>query len=374
MSTSVESVPPLCVVGTTGSRRVRGFVDAAVRAGLPQPTIRDWRAVLDGDPAIPQGCLVRIDTPGENPVVSARLAGTPEAERDLTRPGTSRRWYDGLLAAIAQVHAAAAAAGAGVLTGADAVADCFDKQRCHSRLQAAGIPVPRRLPGWSSPRGAADGVDALLENMRRERMPAVFAKPVHGSSGAGVLAVQAHPRDAQRLVVRAAMVRDAAGVWRNSTRIGAFRDREARELIAAMLPFGLHVEQWVPKIQQDGRFADLRVVVVAGKATHAVVRTSPGVITNLNLGHGRGDLDVLRRELGSRWDEVLVAAEQAAALWPDTLMLGIDVLVPARGGRPLVLEVNVFGDLLPNLPALHPPHGSTYDVQIAAIQKARCLA
>ena len=47
----------------------------------------------------------------------------------------------------------------------------------------------------------------------------------------------------------------------------------------------------------DGRAADLRVVVVAGRATHAVVRTSLHQMTNLHLGGSRGDLDSVRRAI-----------------------------------------------------------------------------
>ena len=41
-------------------------------------------------------------------------------------------------------------------------------------------------------------------------------------------------------------------------------------------------------------------------------------------------------------------AERAAACFPDALYAGVDILLSNRK-RPLVGEINAFGDLLPNL-------------------------
>jgi glutathione synthase/RimK-type ligase-like ATP-grasp enzyme len=41
-------------------------------------------------------------------------------------------------------------------------------------------------------------------------------------------------------------------------------------------------------------------------------------------------------------------AEKAASCFPDSLYAGVDVLIDSRQ-RPLVGEINAFGDLLPRL-------------------------
>ena len=144
-------------------------------------------------------------------------------------------------------------------------------------------------------------------------------------------------------------------------------------LVDALAPDGLHVERWLPKASQRGRVADLRVVVVAGRATHAVVRTSRSPMTNLHLGGARGDLDHVRAAVetaGGSWSAALAVCERAAACFPDTLCVGVDLL-PSTGWRRFAVgEVNAFGDLLPRLTGL-PGSGAegldTYGAQIAAV-------
>jgi hypothetical protein len=154
-------------------------------------------------------------------------------------------------------------------------------------------------------------------------------------------------------------------------------EREVGALIDALAPDGLHVERWLPKASQHGRAADLRVVVVAGRATHAVVRTSRHPMTNLHLGGVRGDLGAARVAIlaaGGAFGDVLEIAERTAACFPDTLCVGVDVL-PASGWRRFAVgEVNAFGDLLPRLTGL-PGSGAegldTYAAQVAAGERQR---
>lgn len=136
------------------------------------------------------------------------------------------------------------------------------------------------------------------------------------------------------------------------------------------------MERWLPKAMSGGRAADLRVVVVAGRATHAVVRTSRHPMTNLHLGGARGDLDAVRtaiRAAGGDFAEVLEVAERAAGCFPGTLCVGVDIL-PATGWRRFTVgEVNAFGDLLPRLtglPGSGAEHLDTYAAQVAAARTA----
>ncbi len=150
-------------------------------------------------------------------------------------------------------------------------------------------------------------------------------------------------------------------------------EAEVAALVDALAPDGLHVERWLPKASQRGRATDLRIVVVGGRATHAVVRTSRSPMTNLHLDGARGELTAARaatEAAGVAWGEVLGLAERAAACFPDTLCVGVDVL-PGTGWRRFAVgEVNAFGDLLPRLTGL-PGDGAegldTYGAQIAAV-------
>lgn len=92
-------------------------------------------------------------------------------------------------------------------------------------------------------------------------------------------------------------------------------------------------------------------------------------MTNLHLGGRRGDLAAAVRAAGPAWAEALRTCERAAACFPGTLCVGVDLL-PAVGWRRFaVAEVNAFGDLLPGLTGL-PGSGAegqdTYAAQVAA--------
>ncbi|MGN5631437.1 STM4014 family protein, partial [Streptomyces sp. AC154] len=251
------------------------------------------------------------------------------------------------------------------------IAVLFDKRLCHGVLAAAGVPVPASptsgpaappVRGWADVRGLmADG-----------GMPRVFVKPAHGSSASGVLAVEtAGPG---RVRATTSVERDGAGRLHNSLRVRRLTtEGEVAAVVDALAPDGLHVERWLPKASQHGRAADLRVVVVDGRATHAVVRTSRSPMTNLHLGGARGDLDEARAAVaaaGGSWRAALAVCERAADAFPDTLCVGVDLL-PSTGWRRFAVgEVNAFGDLLPRLTGL-PGSGAegldTYAAQVAAV-------
>jgi hypothetical protein len=160
------------------------------------------------------------------------------------------------------------------------------------------------------------------------------------------------------------------GRLHNSLRVRRYTaEREIAGIVDALAPDGLHIERWLPKASVQGRAADLRVLVVAGRATHAVVRTSRFPLTNLHLGGARGDLASVVDAAGDRWARALDTCERAAACFPRTLCVGVDLLPSIGWRRFAVGEVNAFGDLLPRLTGLpgSPAEGlDTYTAQIAA--------
>ncbi|MFD8961353.1 STM4014 family protein, partial [Streptomyces anulatus] len=158
--------------------------------------------------------------------------------------------------------------------------------------------------------------------------------PPHGSSASGVLAVEtAGPG---RVRASTSVERDSSGRLFNSLRVRRYTsEAEVGRIVDALAPDGLHIERWLPKASQRGRAADLRIVVVGGRATHAVVRTSTSPMTNLHLGGARGDLDEVRAAVtaaGGSWREALTMCERAAARFPGTPCVGVDLL-PTAGWR-----------------------------------------
>ncbi|KDQ70841.1 STM4014 family protein [Streptomyces sp. NTK 937] len=372
MSLSANSaLPRLAVVGNPGNRRVGLFQDAVRAAGLPEARTVSWRQVVRGEAAFLPGERVRIDSPGEDTEVERLLRGVD----DPTRVEGSALWYIRFTSAVRDVARTAGSAGAVLLDDPDDIAVLFDKRLCHGVMDAAGVPVPESPTSGQAAPPVRDWAD-VRRLMTDHRMPRVFVKLAHGSSASGVLAVEtAGPG---RVRATTSVERDEAGRLFNSLRVRrCTTEREVAAVVDALAPDGLHVERWLPKASvRGGRVADLRVVVVAGRATHAVVRTSRSPMTNLHLGGARGDLDEVRaavEDAGGGWAEALAVCERAAACFPDTLCVGVDLL-PATGWRRFAVgEVNAFGDLLPRLTGL-PGSGAegldTYAAQVAAVLRA----
>ncbi|BDH05164.1 STM4014 family protein [Streptomyces seoulensis] len=349
------------VVGNPAGRRVTLFAAAVRAAGLPAPRVVPWLEVLRaGGAGFGPEEIVRVDSPGEDPEVDLLLRGVA----DPTRVEGTARWYERFTAALGTLR------GGIRLDGAEDVAVMFDKRRCHGLLAAAGVPVPES-PTSGAAGAPVRGWDDVRALMREHRMPRLFVKPAHGSSASGVLAVDS--AGGGRIRATTSVELDPDGWLFNSLKVRRYgRERDIAAIVDTLAPDGLHLERWVPKASQDGRAADLRVVVVDGRATHAVVRTSAGPLTNLHLGGRRGDLAGARQaaeSAGLRWPEVLGICERAAACFPDTLCVGVDLLPAVGWRRAFVGEVNAFGDLLPRLTGL-PGSGAegldTYAAQVAA--------
>ncbi|MDP9953609.1 glutathione synthase/RimK-type ligase-like ATP-grasp enzyme [Streptomyces sp. DSM 41269] len=355
------------MVGNPDNRRVAFFEEAVRAAGLPPARVVPWIRVLRGEAEFRPGESVRLDSPGEDAEVERALRGVD----DPTRVEGSARWYARFTAAVEAVAGAAGAAGAEVLGSPADIGVLFDKRLCHGVLDRAGVPVPASPTSGPAAPPVRDWSD-VRELLRDHRMPRAFVKLAHGSSASGVLAVEtAGPG---RIRASTSVERDGSGRLFNSLRVRRYTsEAEVGAVVDALAPDGLHVERWLPKASQRGRVADLRIVVVGGRATHAVVRTSTSPMTNLHLGGVRGDLDEVRATVaaaGGCWREALAMCERAAACFPTTPCVGVDLL-PAVGWRRFAVgEVNAFGDLLPGLTGL-PGSGAeglnTYAAQVAAV-------
>jgi glutathione synthase/RimK-type ligase-like ATP-grasp enzyme len=327
----------------------------AAAAGLTAPTVIPWRDVVCGRPIeLAEGSLVRIDSPGEDAEVDRLLRGAATHAVHGEIVGLAA-WHNGLASALRRMAAAAHRARARLLNEPNDILVMFDKRACHQRLAAAGVPVPESLP--------EPGSYAELRRVMSERgWRRVFVKTAHGSSSSGVLAVQTDGRGR----VRADTSVDPVGRRLfNSLRVRTYtHERDIESIVDALVPDGLHVERWFPKAGLHGRTVDVRVVVIAGRATHAVVRASLSPMTNLHLGNQRGDLTALRAAAGAEYEAGLRTCERVAACFPGSLQVGVDLMFSPDFRRHAVAEVNAFGDLLPGLMV---DGRDTYAEQIAAL-------
>jgi glutathione synthase/RimK-type ligase-like ATP-grasp enzyme len=235
----------------------------------------------------------------------------------------------------------------------------FNKPVCQAWLQKHQVPVPHRLAGFSN-------YDELVALMNIHGLHKVFIKPAHASSASGVIAFRKSGHRVQA-VTPAEMVSTPNGLQLyNSLKVRTYTsEQEIAQLINHLAPEQIFAEEWLPKATLNGRFFDLRVLVIDGKARHTVIRTSGNVITNLHLGNKRGNMDEFMAIIGAaKLHEIKQLAEQAAACFPNSLYMGIDILLTADLRKTVVLEINAFGDLLPGL--LH--EGETcYEAQINAM-------
>ena len=74
-------------------------------------------------------------------------------------------------------------------------------------------------------------------------------------------------------------------------------------------------------------------------------------MTNLNLLGGRGNLEIVMQRIGSAgWATIQRTCEQVmTTCFPASLYAGIDLRISPDYQHHQVLEVNAFGDLLPDV-------------------------
>lgn len=355
------------IIGNPENRRVRGFCETVQQLGHGMPTVisyLDWLSGMER-PAIEAGSIVKIDSPGENEEVRNLLVGRGESEPTIPADHGEikhmRAWYAGYSNWLQEVQGVIMK---GSLHAMNAPADIllqFNKPACQAWLQQQGVPVPLRLPAFTC-------YDELVHSMQRHGLHKVFIKPAHASSASGVIAFRKAGHRVQA-ITSAEMVPSTAGLQLyNALKVRTYTsEAEIAALVNHMVPENVFAEEWLPKATLNGRFFDLRVLVIAGRARHTVIRTSSHIITNLHLGNRRGDINEFIANIGAhKLEEIKQLAEKTAACFPGSLYMGIDILLTADLKKTVVLEINAFGDLLPGL--LHEGE-SCYEAQIKAMIK-----
>ena len=336
---------------------MRLFADAVRASGHAPPRVVAWRDVAAGvTPTFTADEWVRVESPGEDAEVDRLLRRQPRPAEHGEIGGLSA-WYGGFSEALHRVAAAARAGGARLLNDPDEILVLGDKRACHARLAAAGLPVPPSLPPVA-------GYRELRVAMVEDGWQRVFVKPVYGSSASGVIAL-ATAGGAPERIRATTSVELSHGRLFNSLRVRTYHDEASvAAIVDALAPDGLHVERWFPKAGLGDRVVDLRVVVIAGRPSHVVVRASRHPMTNLHLGGARGDLAEVKERAAGHYDSALETCAAVARCFPVSLHLGVDLMFAPGWRRHAVAEVNAFGDLLPGLLV---DGRDTYAPQLAAV-------
>ncbi|AHE52484.1 STM4014 family protein [Sphingomonas sanxanigenens] len=367
----------IITLGPASGPRRDAFAAACLARTGALPRTLSWTDFLSSPARLAEmltpGSYLRIDSPDQDPAALAalyRAAGAPQDEAALAGGaiGAPSGLAAGIVAGIATAEAITATQGALISTSAADAALAFDKSATLARLAAAGIPTPTVLPDIA-------GFDALTAAMAATGTARVFVKLRHGSAAAGMVAL-ARAGDRWQAVTTA--VCDDQGRLHATRAVRRLTDRAAiAALVDRLAPLGLHVEAWLPKIGIAGRVADLRLVLVEGGAIYPVLRTSRHPMTNLHLGGDRGPVAPLVARIGvAAWAAVLDTARAAAAAFPASHALGIDIAVLADGRRHAVLEANIFGDFVKDLSigGLSPHEAQVERIRARLDARAACPA
>lgn len=359
-----QEVPQLVVIGNPENRRIEYFCQAARVLNLRAPEVIAYGDLLNGkrklsDTLTPQS-LLRIESPGENFEVEKKLIvlgaeigdrstgiSAREAnklEHDHGRIRFLRQWFLGFESLLRDFSNEIGITGCRAFNTPEVIRLMFDKSSCQRHLKAMNISVPEILPLVSNHAELRNTISA--SGLRR-----VFIKPLHASSGSGVIAYSMqHGREEIYTSIELVRLKNELRFY-NSLKIKRYVNREdTQALVDFILKEGALIEEWIPKASVRGRFFDVRVVVIHGKAKFILPRLSGGPITNLHLGNERGDVDEIRNLMGKQSFERMVQyAEAAVGTINGAFYAGVDVLIPAGFGKPRILEINAFGDLLPGL-------------------------
>jgi glutathione synthase/RimK-type ligase-like ATP-grasp enzyme len=374
------------VVGNPGCPRVAFFQEALVRCELPRADLVSYADLIAGrttlEQAVTPGAVVRLESPGRDfDVEKALLAagadepdtGCPtrisreEAARlafDKGRIWYPRQWYLGFRAVLRQIaEELSRCPPHRLLNPPGDVEVLFDKPRCQALFARLGIPVPRIL-------GPVRSYEELRERMRQAGCDGVFVKLACGSSASGVVAYRTRGDRVEALTTAEMVHGDGELRLYNSRLIRRYcKPAEVAELIDELAREGVQVEEWLPKAGLGGSNFDLRVVVIGGEARHVVVRMGQGPMTNLHLGNQRGDLSaVVARMTPDGWQTARRTCERAAAVFPHSLLLGIDLLIGPDYRRFAVLEANAFGGLLPGVLS---EGEDTYEAEVRAVLRGQ---
>ena len=331
----------------------------AGHGAAPDVTVVPWADVvsrdgdLDGLPAFDRPAVVRLESPGKDAAVTRLLldAGARddpgEPRRDwraldlptglLVRPGLQYRGFRRVLHGLRRAfdgrpHLAPTACPL-------AVAEMFDKTATCRKLAAAGVPVPDFFADLLDIPGVVHDLTLIHD------WPTAYVKLNAGSAATGIVVL--HPNHADRPAFGITTLARIGGEFYNSRAVRRVSGSELTAAVQFLLDEGAILQRGIPMAQIDGQNFDVRVVCLYGEPAATIFRLSSQPMTNLHLGGRRGDFARGRSAVPTRaWLDGLDLCAEAAGLFASAVA-GVDLLFERGTWRPVVLEVNAFGDFFP---------------------------
>lgn len=319
-----------------GATDYEGF-DGTVLS-TPSPSFEGWKS------SSPNEAISSVKrSPGES--FSAEAALT--LEQQWGRIYAPAQWFKGWKVCLDRIAQEAREVWPGVQfwNDPDEIGMMFDKRECQLHLMRQGISVPPILPS-SEPIQCWEQLRAAMDASRMHR---VFIKLACGSAASGVVAYQVNPRTGVEIAVTTVGMETSQGqtLFYNEGKLQKYtHPEEIRTLLDWLCAEGAQIERWMPKAMLDQRVYDIRQLVMAGQAGHAVMRLSRTPITNLHLRNER----MLPAEAGlpdPHMSMIQRVARDTMLTFPNSWSAGIDVMLTSgMEPRAYVLDVNPFGDLL----------------------------
>lgn len=290
--------------------------------------------------------LIRIESPGENQGVREWLIqyGADNMSRNyqtsFSQPsqiGGSIAWYKGYCSLLDSIKRKFPETP--WMNSSGDIQILFNKPLCRHHLQQHQVSVPPSL-------GKVDNLSELLHEMHRQKWQGVFIKPSHGSSASGVIALRAQ---GNRIHALTSAKREGNMAF-NSLALQQYSNySQVAELISILSHENLYAEKWIPKLMRNDLYTDFRVMVIGGTICHIIPRMSAFPITNLHLGNKKGNWEVIKKTLSqSTIGQMESECKKVSGAFPNALYLGIDIMIDKKEENVFVLEVNAFGDLLPD--------------------------
>lgn len=354
----------LLVIGNPENRRVHFWLKAVAKSGHTCRVISYLDVLESGlrfEDFIPSYSLIRIESPGENFEVTKRLIalGTNSSSEnnypissvaalnlplEKGRIRYTRQWFLGVQFFLQQLEQyAATLEQVHFINQPSSIAFLFDKLACQDFLYKKNIPVPSLIGQVKN----YEHFQSLLPPLPYQQ---VFLKPIHGSSASGVLAYRRF-KDKEMLSTSVELITSQQQIkLYNSLKIKKYTKYQSiKKIIDTLATDGLYAERWIPKASNPLGAYDFRMVTVGGQTRHVIARQSRSPMTNLHLGNRRGDLQAIQAQIGTTaWSNLQQVASDTAQLFGDLTYIGMDVLLANDYRSAMILELNAFGDLLPN--------------------------
>lgn len=357
--------PRWVVVANPDCRRLEGFQNALQKCGLAPAIVVNYAPILRGEvelgETVREGDWVRLESPGrdweveklllKSGIEAARAENSPFlSARELENLGfekgrlwPSRQLFLGFSGLMLDIGAQLKRCAPHFSTHHPGeILTMCDKIAAHALLSENGVAVAPGLP-------TARSFEELISRMKTAFWNRAFLKIAHGSSASGVVAFQFRGANVSAQTTVEMVENGGQTRLYNSRQLRNYRSwREVKTLIDALCQERLHVEKWFPKASLNGKICDARVVVIRKGVWDGAVRLSDSPLTNLHLGNARAPLETLKNAMKDPfWQSAMQSCERAMNCFPHSLCGGVDLAFSPDFSRHAILEINVWGDLLP---------------------------